>query len=268
MKKKLILCWQDPIKKTWIAVGQLSYQNEIYSFRYTKSVKELRKGSFSALLSMNDLNKEYNSKELFPFFVNRVFTKTRPEYNDYLEALGFESKNVTPMEEMSRSAGIRATDNFQLFPYPETKNGRYEMHFFSRGVRHMEDSYIERSKKLNTSDSLKVMLDVQNNIDPKALLLCTSNNPPEFMGYCPSFLCPDFNKLIKHYRKTPCLFNVSVVKTNPNASAQLRLLCKVDCPLPDNFTPFSTQSIELMPRKKLESTSPPIDIFSQLFAPI
>lgn len=216
-----------------------------YSFRYTKTAEKLAEQYFVPLMGMNNLHREYTSETLFPFFINRVFTKSRPEYQDYLSALGFEAQQVSPMQEMARSSGIRATDNFQLFPYPEKQDDRYEMYFFSRGVRYMEDSYVERSKTLNTGDNLKVMIDVQNDTDPNALLLRTADNPPEFIGYCPWFLCPDFNKLIEYHRNTPKVFRVTVEKANPEASAQLRLLCKVTCPWPKNFTPFSAQAIEL-----------------------
>ncbi len=82
MKNKLILAWKNPNTRTWTPVGILEYKENKYFFNYTKGAKV---ENFNPFGQMIDLEKTYESETLFPIFQNRLLSKSRPEYEDYLE---------------------------------------------------------------------------------------------------------------------------------------------------------------------------------------
>ena len=127
MCKELILCWQNPQTRTWLAVGWLSHENNTYCFEYTKAAYEaVNEKTFVPLTGMRGLFTKYTSNTLFPIFKNRLLAKSRPEYVDFLTWLGVEGEELSDMNELMLSGGIRATDNLQLYPVPQEKNGQYK----------------------------------------------------------------------------------------------------------------------------------------------
>ena len=83
--KVLYLAWQDPDSREWLTVGKLSFDQEIFRFVYTKGAK--RSKNFIPFGSMRDLHEVYNSQDLFPLFANRLISKKRQEYQDFLRWL-------------------------------------------------------------------------------------------------------------------------------------------------------------------------------------
>ncbi len=234
MKNKLILAWKNPNTRTWTPVGILEYKENKYFFNYTKGAKV---ENFNPFGQMIDLEKTYESETLFPIFQNRLLSKSRPEYEDYLEWLDIKSSEKNDLLELSISRGIRATDDLQLFPFPEiNEDGNYEVKFFSHGISHMASNYIERLSSLSIGEKLLITHDLQNRFDKNALLLRTEKDPIELLGFCPSFFANDFNKLLK--ANGPQNINVYVQKINHKAPIQLKLLCKIETKWPVGFTPF------------------------------
>jgi len=240
MINDLILAWQGEEDRRWKPVGILSYTHDIYTFKYSKGAQKDK--NFIPFGRMNDLKNTYGSRELFPLFANRLLSKSRPEYDDYLAWLDLDREINNPIIELARSGGIRATDSLQVFPIPEkTQNGKYEVMFFSHGIRHLAESYMRRIEHLKNDDKLFLMPDIQNQYDPLAIALRT-DDAPELVGYCPAFFAADFNRLINS-----CDVNeiqVSVVKVNINAPIQYRLLCKLSAPWPQDFKPFEDEDFE------------------------
>lgn len=236
MINKLILAWRNPENRRWTPVGNLSYKDKLYYFNYTNGVKGTK---FQTFGQMNSLNTTYVSEKLFPIFENRLLSKSRPEYNDFLNWLGVDNINTDDrLMELSRSRGIRATDELQLFPIPEKNNNNsYEVLFFSHGISHISEHYIQRLSKLNINDTLPIMKDVQNEVDPLALSLRAQGDPAELLGYCPAFFVKDFNKLMEINGNKNV--HVTVEKINSTAPLQLKLLCKLTTKWPSNFKPFS-----------------------------
>lgn len=239
MNDELILSWKNSTTHMWVPVGRLKFQNNHYFFQYTKGAKNSKE--FKPFEKMDDLGKVYESEDLFPLFKNRLLQKSRPEYKEYLDWLDISAKDMHPMEELSLTGGVRATDSLQLFPIPTEKNGYYEVKFFSHGIRYLARSYIERANKLENGDQLYLMKDIQNPHDKYALSLRTED-PPELVGYCPKNYVQDFNSLIeKNGAKN---IEVSVVKNNKTAPSQLKLLCKFKAKWYEGFKPFSDSDFQ------------------------
>ena len=240
MENKLVLSWRNPVNRTWVSVGILEHKDEKFYFNYTNGAKD---NDFIAFSQMNELNKTYVSEELFPLFKNRLLSKTRPEYEDFISWLNIDKNDSHDLKELSRSRGIRATDNLQLFPYPEKDlYGNYEVLFFSHGVSHIAKHYVKRLLELKVNDKLLIFKDIKNESDSLALGLRTNEDPVELLGYCPSFFVSDFNKLLELNGATEV--NISVEKVNFDAPVQMKLLCKLKTRWPKNFEPFENDEFK------------------------
>lgn len=194
-----------------------------------------RERDFVPFSRMTPLNISHESEELFPIFKNRLLQKSRPEYDDYLNWLGLEKDKITPLEELAMTRGIRATDSLQLFPVPKKRNGKYEVTFFSHGIRRLPPIYIERIYHLNQGNKLYLMINIQNKSDVFALALRT-DDPPEIVGYCPKFFVKDFGRLIDSNGADKV--EASVVKVNLKSPLQFKLLCKFGTIWPAEFASF------------------------------
>jgi len=233
MINKLILAWKNPESRQWIPIGCLEYKEKLYYFNYTNGAKT---NNFQPFGQMDELKNTYSSESLFPLFKNRLLAKSRPEYEDYIKWLDIE-KNENELIELSRSRGIRATDELQLFPIPEkNENDNYEVLFFSHGISHIIEHYVKRLSKLNDNDKLFILKDVQNEVDSFALALRTKDDPVELLGYCPSFLVKDFYKLMELNGNKNV--SITIKKVNHDAPLQLKLLCKFSTKWSKDFEPF------------------------------
>ena len=240
MSNKLVLAWRNTATRIWTPVGILQFKDNKYHFHYTNGAKS---ENFIPFGKLENKESTYVSETLFPIFQNRLLAKSRPEYEDYLKWLDIQSNNNNNLLELSRSRGIRATDELQLFPMPEVnEEGNYEVLFFSHGISHMSKHYAKRLDKLNENDSLLILKDVQNKFDEKALLIRTEDDPVELLGYCPSFFIDDFNKLMKLNGERQV--NVIVRKVNSDAPLQLKLLCKLTTKWPNGFKSFDSEDFK------------------------
>jgi hypothetical protein len=155
-----------------------------------------------------------------------------PEQNDPLVILG-------------RNGGRRVTDSLEVFPAPfRSPEGRYRVHFFAHGLRHLPPESTTTVSTLQRMERLLLCYDVQNPTDSNAILLRTQAG--QLVGWTPRYLCHDLKEVCDRYDHEPI---VSVVRVNPHpAPLGQRLLCKLDANWPDGFMPFSTPEYESLAR--------------------
>jgi hypothetical protein len=229
--KKLFLTWQDPQTRRWLPVGLLSRDRDDFRFVYTKGAEFSER--FVPFGRMTDLHAVYVARELFPLFSNRVLSKSRPEYRDFLTWLGLDADPDDVLELLSRSGGQRATDELQVFPCPEpTEQNTYVVEFFSHGIRHLPEETRERIKTLEPGERLYLTQDIQNPSDAMALMMRTGD-PVYNVGYCPRSYSAEFSKLIGLIGREKVQVTVSGV--NPSAPLQFRLRCRLSAPWPAGF---------------------------------
>ena len=234
--KVLYLAWQDPESRQWYPVGKLTSDKGIYRFVYTKGATLSK--NFIPFGSMRDLYEVYRSREMFPLFANRLISKKRPEYRDFLRWLDLREDEADPLVLLGRTEGVRATDSLTVFPCPELDpQGRYVVHFFSHGLRHLADEARLRINALHTDDRLYLMPDPQNPYDGYALAIRT-NDPATIVGYCPRYISGDFLEILEN---NPDSVEVYVKRVNPEAPMQLRLLCTLTADWPEKFKPCSSE---------------------------
>lgn len=231
--KTLFVTWQDPETGRWIPVGRLTGRNGEYRFGYTRGAQESK--SFVPFGRMQDLGKVYCSEKLFPLFANRVLARSRPEFPQYLQWLGLSADEADDLELLARSGGQRATDTLEIVQCPEpTPDNNYEVRFFAHGLRYLAEGAQERIRALSIGDRLFVMRDIQNRVDPSALLLRT-DDPLEVVGYVPRYFSAEFSALIDRVGREQV--KVSVEQVNSDAPSNFRLRCLLRAPWPADFAP-------------------------------
>jgi hypothetical protein len=238
--RKLFIIWQDPLKRRWYPVGQLTFEKNVYRFVYTKGAERADESKrFIRFGRMQKLYITYESDELFPLFANRLLSEKRPEYENYIKWLKLDKNNHEnrQLEMLAITGGSRKTDSLEILPCPwPTKEGKYEVFFFSHGISHLEKSIVKQVNKLKPEDRLFLMFDIQNRVDPMAITLRT-DDPVMIVGYCPRYLTEDFRQILD--KCDPSVLQVKVEQVNIDAPLQLRLLCSFTSPWPESFKPCS-----------------------------
>ncbi len=238
--KTLFLAWQDPTTQRWLPIGRLTYDERTYRFVYTRGAKvAVDECGFRLLEEFSALTEAYESDELFPLFSNRLPSRSRSDYGQFVEWLNVPKDSDDPIALLSRSGGRRMTDFFEVFPHPEPDpEGRYHIHFFAHGLRHLPKESIDRIRRLGKDERLLIVLDFQNPHDPQALMLRTNDTFPGdryFVGFCPRYLLDDAFAILLSCGDSP---EVRVERVNPPpAPLQLRLLCNMTACWPDEFRP-------------------------------
>lgn len=225
MLKKLFLAWKDPQTCRWFSIGKLTFDGKSYHFVYTHGVKKAQaESNFKLLHSFPERDRVYTSSGVFPFFSNRLMRPNRPDYQDYIQWLNIPQNEDEPMAILARSGGRKATDTFELFPYPGlNKDGFYHFYFFSQGLRYMPECSIERVKHLKPKEGLYLTRDFQNPYDDKALLLRTEEC--HSIGYFPQYLAADLVFVLQQKPQSVC---ACVERVNPAPTPiQFRLLCSL-----------------------------------------
>ncbi len=255
---QLIVTWQDTDTKRYFPVAKLSLLEEAgesgYLFVYTKGFERAAEFGFRPFEAFPDVGYEYQGTELFPFFANRLIPESRKDRDEFVRCLGLDPDTASPLDVLARSGGRRATDSVEIIAFPEADASVCNVlrYFFpSHGLRHMPDFAEDYAKDLRAESPLYLMHDMQNPVDPKALLLRTEDNCP--VGFLPRYLLEDTWLLLN--RDEDVKLEVFVEKVNPPPHpVQQRLLCKMIVKTASEFRPCSGGDYEPL----LSSNSGPV----------
>lgn len=227
----------------WRPVGRLVHEGGLYRFWYTRGAQ---KPGFRPFSQMERLDQVYESVELFPLFANRLLSESRPEYESYLRWSGFDAENSPdPIVILGVTEGIRQTDAVEVFPCPDRdSNGCYFNKFFLHGIRWMPAEAVRRIGRLSEGEGLKLMLDLQNEYDPKAVAVRTEEERMQ-IGYVPRYLAQDVWQLVNRCDSEN--IDLYVSRLNRDAPLQNRLLCEMSSCWPDGFTPCTGEDFTAIP---------------------
>lgn len=234
------VAWRSPVAPDhkWGPVGRLDRQLGHYRFMYTKGAEKL--DGFQPFPGMDDISAIYESGDLLPLFQNRMLSKSRPEYREFLKWSGFDP--ATPPEPLALlgvTEGRRETDFVEIFPCPEKNaDGYFSLKFFLHGIRHIPNDARREVKKLTSGESLGLMLDISNpnDLDAVAIRTCSQGNRKRYLiGYLPRYLARDIRTLTRDVRATDIM--LSVEQVNANAPLQQMVLCRLESPWPSTFEP-------------------------------
>ena len=194
--RTLYLAWQSDQAdsehldgRTWFPVGRLDadVEESTYRFRYTKGAKEAKlKAGFFPLPEFPDFEGDYESLALFPVFQNRVISRNRPDFAEYVRVLALD-EDADQIEILSANGGKRATDSFAVFPEPDTgADGNFSCRFFLPGGVHVEQPAGSRVDELRPGDKLKVSLAGKLSSGSPRLRLKTEEG--QEVGWVPQYL--------------------------------------------------------------------------------
>ena len=87
-------------------IGELSYSNGLWKFRYSEDFR--KQDTYRRLTGFSDLNKEYESNELWPFFKIRIPGLKQPMIQEILKDEQIDQKNEA---ELLKRFGTRTMTN-------------------------------------------------------------------------------------------------------------------------------------------------------------
>lgn len=230
----LYVAWQQPDSKEWIPVARLDRTNGKYRFGYTRGVHRAR--DFQTFSRMDQIDATYESETLFPLFSNRLISKSRPEFKNYLRWMGLDDTIDDPMSILALTGGIRGTDSIEVFQLPSFTENRYELDFFARSLSFLPKETIDLIDQLQPDSALFLMKDQQNKFDPLALAL-RSENPTFLVGYCPKYYANDIANLLDHENSQ---VTIRVKCVNHDAPLNMRLFCSLKAKGPAGFSIFGS----------------------------
>lgn len=191
----LFLAWQADKNRGWFPIGQLKsdVESSVYCFNYTKGAERAQKeADFPLLLEFPHLRKKYCSSELFPMFKNRVMSRKRPEFAEYMRSLGL-SETSDPIQILTASEGRRVTDAYEVFPKVEKRSdGRFTCRFFLHGNRFTNQHARDRIKSLKSEEKLHIALQTDNPATGRAVQFQTEDY--YMIGWAPRYLVEDISK--------------------------------------------------------------------------
>ncbi|MBK9119795.1 MAG: DNA-binding protein [Phycisphaerales bacterium] len=245
MTSAVFIAWRsgEPDAGRWGPVGRVERAGDGYRFAYTKGAESL--AGFRPFPEMPDLRAVYESDELFPLFANRLLARSRPEYEAFLTWGGFDPGDPPdPLALLSVTEGRRQTDSIEVFPCPQPgADGCYVSKFFLHGVRWMPEGARERIAKLRPDEQLGLMIDISNPFDPHAVAVRTCDTVDRYMiGYVPRYLAKEVWDLASECGTQS--IDLHVVRVNPNAPLQQRVLCRMSACWPDGFQPCSREEFQ------------------------
>lgn len=245
----LFVAWQQPVSRRYYPVARLlcgtGEHRDLFEFCYIHGAELAMADGFRPLLAFPHLDRVYRARELFPFFTNRLMSRKRPDFPDYVRRLGLEIDS-DPMAILARG-GTRATDTIELFPLPhfDPASGRCFTHFWMHGYRHLMPEQQARVLRLVPDEPLIARAEPDNQFDPNAVQLISTDGI--VVGYVPRYLASDATHLMR-MADTADQFRVFVELVNQDpAPMQQRLLCRLESVGSARFIPCAVDVFRPIP---------------------
>ena len=236
----LFVAWQNPETRRFYPVARLAQVQgascvDCFEFTYIHGCRDA--DGFQPFVSFPVIDRVYRSERLFPMFSNRLLSRSRADFPEYLSQLGLPATTTSPMTILSRSSGRRATDTLELFPLPEFDPVLgYRTWFWVHGLRHLPPEFQSQIETLAVEERLFPHCETDNPVNPSAIKLL-SGRRGYWTGYMPSYLLDDAHHL--GHRCDDIRIYVDRINA-PTAPIQQRILCRVESCWPEGFVPYSS----------------------------
>lgn len=195
----LFLAWQDKTSRLWYPVGKLEadVDGSFYRFQYISgALSAQREAKFLPFPDFPEIFNKYESNDLFPLFKNRVLSRGRPDFPEYLRQLDLDISATAP-EILAAGGGDRATDTLEIFPkLTKNENGEFCCKFFLHGWRYMDEDSIRRLSLLREGESLGLSIEIDNPETGAALQVHTDDYFT--IGWAPRYLVDDIVECLKY----------------------------------------------------------------------
>lgn len=249
----LFLAWQDKNGRRWFPVGRLDADAERsrYEFRYTCGASAAeRESGFAPLYDFPRFEAVYQSSSLFPLFENRVMTRSRKSFREYLDLLAIDDPDPDPLEILAVDGGYRMTDSFEVFPKIEKRgDGGFRCRFFLHGSRHTSLAARTRVNALETGEDLYIAVELTNPATQLAVQVQTMDY--HMIGWAPRYLVGDLAQAMAH---APSEYKAQVVKANAGSLLYRQsVLVELSGRWPDKYEPMSSKSYQLLVAEREET---------------
>ena len=210
----LRLMWQHPQTDRYYEIGKFSaLVDGSYVFEYDKDVADVP--DLPLFAPFPNREQRYVSRGLPAFLANRVMSRRRPSFDEYIGWLGL-NKDAAPIEILARTGGGRVTDSFYLVEDHDRSADMVEFRFLVSGIRHQSAREIA---SLKVGTRLEIQEEPDNVDKPRVLLLTADGST---LGWIPDWLVRDVHDLRDGGEVT-----ISVDRINKDAPPRLQLMCKL-----------------------------------------
>lgn len=192
---RFAVAWQHPTNRRIFPVGLLDIAPNAYTFRYLKRVQEAV--GFTPFIGFPELERVYDASRLFPFFEQRVMDSRRPDFPEYVAALGL-NMSAGEVELLARSSGNRIGDTVRLSQEPLIgDDGTSQYDFPVHGVRHVHEGARAdvALSSLRDGERLSIRPEPDNPVNARALQVATEDGEVP-LGWVPDLLL-DFVHLLR-----------------------------------------------------------------------
>ena len=239
--KTLFMAWQARDgSRAWFPIGKLDFDSEHSEFRfeYTGGALSAQERGFTPLVAFPKLDERYHSPELFPLFRNRLLSKNRPDFAEYIQTLALSKQDsLDPLEVLAVSGGERVTDSLEMFPRIALKADRtFVTRFFVHGSRHLAQASLDRIATLKGGESLQISVEICNPATGLAIQLQTDDYV--MLGWSPRYLVED---LVKGIGANQCEMKAVLLQANgSSAPIEKKLLVELRGCFPESIEPMNS----------------------------
>lgn len=229
--KTLYLGWYSNRHNSWYTIGRFDCDENEYRFKYLAgAVRAQQEADFGGVAQFPDVEREYVSSNLFAFVGNRLLSKRRPEYDEQTRRLGLEPTDLHPFDILSRSYGRRATDTYELYPAPLRTDNGISLHFFSRGVRYLDEDLKKLWQNDEPAAPLQLQREPDNSHDPHAIEIF--DHDARKLGYVPRYYTVSLSQLLQEN----CDYQLKLVRHNKEPGfVRQRFLLHLEAHVPDGW---------------------------------
>ena len=193
MANKLWLIWKEPKERRRFIIGELTYENNEYKFKYIDpELNNARKNGLDFFPGFDDIEKEYVSNTgLFPNIETRLPNTARPEYLEILNLYNLDTDS-SKMEILEKTKGRLLTDNFEFVPVFDKNKIEFEV----AGTSHSND--IKNYKDIfKVNDNLLLERESDNKYDEYAIkVICKKNGTLYHLGYVPRYYSKELSRML------------------------------------------------------------------------
>lgn len=186
------LIWKESQERRRFKVGILTYENDKYVFQYVNpELEDAKKFGFGFFPGFENLNKVYESQELFPSIENRLPNVNRPDYLDILNIYNLD-QHSSKWDILIATKGRLVTDNYEFVKSFDSN----KLEFDVAGTNYASD-ILECQEFLHINDKIFLEFEKDNQKDPYAIrVMIHKNNISYHLGYVPRYYSKELTSLL------------------------------------------------------------------------
>ena len=193
MKDELWLIWKYPKLNKTYKIGILNYDDDIYTFKYVNpELNSAREVGFRSFPGFDDINKTYESDELFANIETRLPNKSRPDYLEILNSYNLKNDS-TKFDILKATKGRLITDNYEFVSAFDSLRIEFDV----AGTRYCSD-VVECKKIISINDKLLLKHDIDNKHDENAIKVILRKNGKNYhLGYVPRYYAKELSSCLR-----------------------------------------------------------------------